>query len=62
MSPGVPAPAPGGRSEHDVVVVGAGSAGCALAARRTEDRSVRVLLREAGGSDDVLEGPIPAAS
>ncbi|WP_336031295.1 GMC family oxidoreductase [Geodermatophilus sp. FMUSA9-8] len=49
------------RDGFDVVVVGAGSAGCALAARLTEDPSVRVLLLEAGGSDDVLEVQIPAA-
>jgi choline dehydrogenase len=48
--------------EVDVVVVGAGSAGCAVAARLTEDASLRVLLLEAGGSDDVLEVQIPAAS
>ncbi|SEP15599.1 GMC family oxidoreductase [Trujillonella endophytica] len=47
--------------EYDVVVVGAGSAGCALAGRLTEDPSLRVLLLEAGGSDDVLEVQIPAA-
>ncbi len=46
---------------YDVVVVGAGSAGCALAARLTEDPSLRVLLLEAGGSDKVLEVQIPAA-
>ncbi len=46
---------------YDVVVVGAGSAGCALAARLTEDPSLRVLLLEAGGSDNVLEVQIPAA-
>lgn len=51
-----------GRSEEfDIVVVGAGSAGCALAGRLTEDPSLRVLLLEAGGSDDVLEVQIPAA-
>ena len=45
----------------DVVVVGAGSAGCTLAGRLSEDPSLRVLLLEAGGSDDVLEVQIPAA-
>ena len=47
--------------EFDVVIVGAGSAGCALAGRLSEDPSLRVLLLEAGGSDDVLEVRIPAA-
>ena len=49
-----------GREEFDVVVVGAGSAGCALAGRLTEDPTLRVLLLEAGGSDDVLEVRVPA--
>ncbi len=46
---------------HDYVIVGAGSAGCVLAHRLTEDPTVSVLLLESGGADTAREVHIPAA-
>ena len=46
---------------HDVVIVGAGTAGCVLASRLTEREDVSVLLIEAGPKSRKLEISIPAA-
>jgi choline dehydrogenase len=41
------------QSQYDYIVCGAGSSGCVVASRMSENPDIRVLLIEAGGSDQV---------
>lgn len=45
--------------KYDYIIIGAGSAGCVLANRLTQDAGVSVLLIEAGGKDDYVWIHIP---
>ncbi|WP_373186412.1 choline dehydrogenase [Halopseudomonas sp.] len=49
------------QQNYDYIIVGAGSAGCVLAARLTEDGKHNVLLLETGGSDKSIFIQMPTA-
>ncbi|KAF9979258.1 hypothetical protein BGZ73_002526 [Actinomortierella ambigua] len=46
--------------DWDYIVLGGGTAGCVVASRLAEDAGVRVLVLEAGYTDNILQSKVPA--
>ncbi len=40
------------KEKYDYIIVGAGTAGCVLANRLSQEKKYKILVLEAGGTDD----------